>query len=405
MKSKKALLVVSATILTVGLIAGNAAGAQLSIGEFITSGTTIIVAPKETPTASGAVLLAAIDAIVDASESKSYLVSIMPGVYDLGEKALEMKSYVSVQGAGVTETKIKGSMEGTETWVVIIEEKVNVHLSQLSVESTGKGDYNTAILVIDSSPYIHNVWALASGGGQNMGIINNEASPTLDEMHCIASGQAQSNVGVFNTSSSPIMRNVYAEGSGATYNFGVMNQGGNPLLRYMTVVAKGGDTAVGVLNEQASAPQLVHVGVTALDAATDNAGIRNFSSSNATIADLFITVKGGQRTKGIHTVESSVAHVKNVSISVSGGTERNYGVFVDSADAFLERMLINVQGKGGPEAIGVGVQNASTVRVNHSTISAATHSVQAGGTGADLDLGCTVLYGGPAVGASFTPCN
>lgn len=404
MKDGGADFVLAAIIIAFGLVAGTAQGAQVSIGKYVTSGTTIVVGPKDTPAASGTALLAAVNGIIDAAAGKSYLVRIQPGLYDLGSTPLTLKSYISLQGSGVMETRIKGNMGTAEVGVVVIDEQANIRLSHLTVENSGGSGYSIAIAVNSASPYIHNVSALASGGDSNLGVHLVNSSPSMVEMRCIASGKAAWNAGVVNDGGSPVIRNVQTEASGAADNFGVINQGGSPKMSYMAVVAKGGDTAVGVLNEEGSTPELVHVGVT-VSGATDNAGIRNFGASNATIADLRVTVKGGEKTKGIHTVESSTARIKNVSIDVSGGTVRNYGVFADTADSYLHSVIVDVQGSEEAEDIGVECQNASTVRVYHSTIFAATHSVQAGGSGADLKLGCTALGGGPSVGETYATCN
>ncbi len=53
----------------------------------------------------------AIDSISDASRSNPYLVSVSPGVYNLGTTLLYMKSHVSLVGAGQKATYIVGKVD------------------------------------------------------------------------------------------------------------------------------------------------------------------------------------------------------------------------------------------------------------------------------------------------------
>jgi hypothetical protein len=62
---------------------------------------TIVVSPVPgDPAASGEALIASLASIQDASETNPYLVRMEPGVYDLGEGTLAMKSHVDVEGSG-----------------------------------------------------------------------------------------------------------------------------------------------------------------------------------------------------------------------------------------------------------------------------------------------------------------
>ncbi len=396
MKDDRTTHVPLAVLLALVLAAPQVQGAQVAIGESITSGTTLVLGPGATPAASGSALLAALGAISDASESKRYLVRLQPGLYDLGKVPLNLPSYVSLQGSGVMETKITGKVAASDGGVVSIGAGQDAaHLSHLAVENTGGSGNSSAIFIQSASPLLNDVYALASGGENNIGVYNDSAAPTLLEMRCVASGPGNANIGIVNAGGSPLLQHVYAEASEADNNYGVVNEGGSPTLRYMTVVANGGETAVGVEN-MGGTPELVHVGIS-VSGAADNAGIRNFDSSDAVIADLSVTVQGGSKTKGVRSVGSTV-RVKNVSITASGATGSNYGVFVDGAEAFLERVVVRTQGPG--ETVGVKCQKTSTVRVNHSSVYGATHTVRVDGEGCDLKVGLSHLNGGPAVGGT-----
>ena len=72
---------------------------------------TVLVSPRNTQTASGTILLNALDDITDAAVDNPYLIIVEPGVYDIGGENLQMKSYVDIQGAGQHLTKITGNVD------------------------------------------------------------------------------------------------------------------------------------------------------------------------------------------------------------------------------------------------------------------------------------------------------
>lgn len=216
------------------------------------------------------------------------------------------------------------------------------------------------------------------------------------EMKCVASGPAPANIAIANSGGSPFMRNVHAEATGGDENIGVLNVQAESTMRFMTVVASGGRSAVGVYNDEAIA-DLVNVGVTAT-ATSDSTGIRSLGGTLIKVADSSIVVKGGEETQGIHSASSSTIRIKNVHVEALNGTVSNHGIFTDSADNFLNEVTIVAKGDG--DNTGVGCQDASTVRINHSSITADDNTISATGKGFDVKVGATWLNGGPAVGCT-----
>lgn len=56
----------------------------------------------------------AVDAITDADRTNPYVVSVAPGVYNIGSTPLYLKSHVSLIGSGQTATYIVGTVNSAE---------------------------------------------------------------------------------------------------------------------------------------------------------------------------------------------------------------------------------------------------------------------------------------------------
>ncbi len=84
------------------------------------------------------------------SSTNPCLVKIMPGVYDLGENTLFLKSYVDVDGSGENNTIIQGTGTVTEYYdrhvlVHAVAQATNYQLSNLTVNHLGANDRSLAI--------------------------------------------------------------------------------------------------------------------------------------------------------------------------------------------------------------------------------------------------------------------
>src|SRR5690242_5901674 len=70
------------------------------------------------PAANGSALLAALDEITAAADAPC-LLTIAPGVYDLGAAALQMKVYVDIEGAGERSIVITSHVGARDSGTVI----------------------------------------------------------------------------------------------------------------------------------------------------------------------------------------------------------------------------------------------------------------------------------------------
>lgn len=334
---------------------------------------TVLVSPQSTATSSGTALLNALSNITDASITKPYLIYIEPGIYDIGDNYLQMKSYVDIQGSGVDVTKITGNI-GTCTGVLIGAN--NVELSNLTVENTGGGTCSYAILNSSSSPRMTKVNAVASGGDYNIGILNG-------------------------SSSSPTMTNIIVYVSGGTSSIGIQNSSSSPYMADINVLVSEGDTCRGIDN-QSSSPSMNRVDISASDG-TDNWGVSNASSSSPIMAYIKISASGGTNNVGVWNYSSSPRIMKDIIISAANGTNDNIGI--RNHNSSLKIMNVAVGGSGGASNIGVynTSDSGSIVKIDHSAISGDTYSVY---TLSDCEtyIGNTRLEGGMVGGGGDNTC-
>jgi hypothetical protein len=135
-------------------------------GETGTLHRTIVVHPMSTgPTDSGTELLEAMANITNASATNPWLIKLDAGVFDLGTASLVMKPYVDIEGSGEDVTKIitaTGSNSNANVGTVIGAS--NAELRFLTVENSGGGIFNVAVVVNSASPNLTHVTVKASAG-------------------------------------------------------------------------------------------------------------------------------------------------------------------------------------------------------------------------------------------------
>lgn len=274
----------------------------------------------------------AMNAITDASETRPYLVKIMPGVYDVGGSTVTMKDHVDIEGSGEGVTTIKGSVPSVGGVVVGLVSGANAEIRFLSIENktfTGGaiGFISGAGGVSPRSPSLLHVRVRAQGwqtGDISAGVYidgsPDPANPTrLSHVRAegidsaVACGISMANV-------SSVLSDVEAVAWGGRQNsFAIWNNGGNPVLRRVTATANYPATGaaglgnVGVYNQNTFA-DLQDVTAFAAQNAMTNDGVRNESATARLVG---VTAEGqGSSSYGL----------KNVAAAGS------YGVTVDRCD-------------------------------------------------------------------------
>ncbi len=200
---------------------------------------------------------AIIDAIPDASEFKPYLIELGAGIYDLGDKQIVMKHFVSIRGAGVKVTRIHSSVSAgeTENSAVIVGSSA-AHMSEFEVSNSGGSGHSIAIYNNGANPVIDRVSAIARAGALGtVAVLNNASRPTMNQSSALAVGGDGINHGVHNVSNSaPIMFQVVATGQGGSEAVGIRNATSIPRMNEVTASGLGAPKSYGVYNSEASAP-------------------------------------------------------------------------------------------------------------------------------------------------------
>ncbi len=316
------------------------------VGYYTRFGETIVVGPGATPTASGTELLNALTSIADNSASKGYLIKLDPGVYDLGDNRLQMKSFVDIEGSGrgITIVQGAGNLSGV-TNTGVIRGANSAELRNLTVKGIGSGSRPFVIPISNeqTSPTLRDVAILSSGGTNHWGIRNQTANPTVEDVNITVTATGGSTYGISNNGlSSPRIRrteiNVTNSGSGTTTGIFWDGLGVTVELREVRVDVSGTNIAYGVQQQ----------------------GV------------------GGI----VLTIEDSTFNARTAA-STSG-------IRMDSGNLFVSQSRIRGLGAGG---YGINASSA-TAAVDHSELAGDLATAE----GIVGQIGATLLDGGPVSG-------
>ena len=162
--------------------AGAAGAAVLSASSASPLLRTIVVSPSGVGAAGdGALLAAAVAGISGADATNPYLVSLEPGVYDLGSTPLHLPAYVDLQGSGQDVTTISG--EGQLALATAAGTEVR-GLTVSDANATGAAE------AIDAAGGLRDVTAVASGTSAATAVL--AASPTMPIVDVTASATTSS---------------------------------------------------------------------------------------------------------------------------------------------------------------------------------------------------------------------
>jgi hypothetical protein len=333
----------------------------------------VLVSPQGTATASGTALLEALSRITDASATNPYLIFIEPGIYDVGSTPVQMKSYVAIQGSGVNQTKIIGSISGAGSGTVLGSE--NAELRLLTVENGASG-YVNAIYIGSTSFTVADVAATATGTSYAVGVRCNAGSTIY-----------------------PVLKNVKAKGTGGTNNYGVFNFYCSARMEDVSAEAQGGTVSQGVYN-WFSSPYMIGGAAEGRSGEGGNGyGVSNLESS-PTMANLYALGSSGGTSGNGYGVrnESSTCNMRNVTIEAGGGTT-GYGIYNTSLST-LTMVDGSVRAISGPSGNSYGVYTLSTTAsISNSVVDGTSNTIFTGETRITR-VGNTQLKGGPAYGGA-----
>ncbi|HEY6873808.1 MAG TPA: hypothetical protein VI298_13880 [Geobacteraceae bacterium] len=141
---------------------------------------------------------AALASITDASETKPYLVKVMPGVYNVSQP-ISLKSYIDIEGSGKGVTTIVGpTVADVDMTIIKASNTVNVEVRNIGLEWAA-GSYYTNVGVF---PCDYGIWSDSSNLKLNDIVINITGFPVRKNQH-----------GIYANASTLDMNNVYVNGN------------------------------------------------------------------------------------------------------------------------------------------------------------------------------------------------
>lgn len=204
---------------------------------------TVLVSPKETQFASGMALLNALNGITDASSAKPYLIIIEPGIYDIQDQSLVMKSYVDIQGSGEGVTTITGTINFFTTNLGVVNGADNSELRFLTIRNQRTSGNAVAVCNrnIGSTMKMLHVTALVNNGssGERMAVYNANSATTMTHVTALAKSIAH-NTAIYNVYGAPVIRDSKIEASGGISCCGVYNYNSTVSIYNTNIRATGG---------------------------------------------------------------------------------------------------------------------------------------------------------------------
>lgn len=147
-------------------------GAQGETGlDFVRTVVVSPVGPSGTAQENGTRLLAALDGIVTADYDDPVLLKLEPGRYDLGDKALFMKSWLDIEGSGEGITTISSTATNT------VLAASSSELRFLSINNSGAGTFQGGVGVYANVVEFRltNVTITATGSGSFVNAVSGHA--------------------------------------------------------------------------------------------------------------------------------------------------------------------------------------------------------------------------------------
>ncbi|MBN1318953.1 MAG: hypothetical protein JXA42_25955 [Anaerolineales bacterium] len=279
-----------------------------------------------------------------------------------------------------------------------------------------------------------NVIALAeNGSSSNIGLDNMASAKATLHGGFITGYGGEDAYGILNDGSDArlVVESVTALGeSGDLANIGLYNvNGAAATLKSSSFIGNGGENTFGIENN-GSGTTLVADGVTALgeNGISYIFGLRNSDSALAVLRDGSFTGSGGTYTRGIYnTGYTTMLQAANVTALAEEGDTENYGLFnfesdnatlrggffagfggeeacgiynkEDEGDAVLNAEGVSALGEGGEENYGLYNYDVAEVNITQSVLEGATKSVGMYFLG-DVTISNSRLVGGAAASAA-----
>lgn len=290
----------------------------------------------------------ALNAITDASATNLYLIRVAPGIY---EEAIELKSYVDIEGSGENTTIIRssgGSNQPDNTGdgaTVKAVGNIIADVRLLTIESNSN-NYGIAIwtksVPTGALTFNHVTIIATTTGSASHGIINYQSSPTLNHVTAHASG-GNHTYGIHNRYfASPTMKNSIASATGNHKTFAIYNRDdASPIMTNMTATAYGGYDTFGMYSYNAKS-SIMNASFLAYGGSNHNYGFRS-DNSNISLKNITSRGDGGHSAYGIRIISGNVS-LTNVSSFASSGSAFATGILLSDSENQLKDVQASANG-------------------------------------------------------------
>jgi hypothetical protein len=219
---------------------------------FAFAATTVHVVPvTNNPTASGTNLLNALAGIVTANAANPFVLKLDPGIYDVGSTALQMKSFVDIEGSGQQITTIRGLGNNVGFLIGVVQGARSSELRDLTVSCLGNGFANAIpVLLNNVNTSVRDVTLVSSQATASWGLRCLACTSTLQDLTVRVSGGTQA-YGIAASGASlqtkPVIRRAVITLSGAAIGHGIYSdQNAAPVVRDVEIAVTGGTTGFGL---------------------------------------------------------------------------------------------------------------------------------------------------------------
>lgn len=314
---------------------------------------TVPVVPGD-PVASGDALLETMASINDASFSKRYLVRLEAGVYDVGTTPLQMKEWVSLEGAGVEATLLRGvGEEGT--------------------------------------------------GTPTRGVVNGADKSEIRRLK-IAARKGESNVGIFNDAAGFVMTQLEISVFEGVRCRGIfMNGAAWPYIQHVDITVECKEYTSGITTKNGVRPTILDTTITSKGSPQelDNVGMWLSSSAMPHRFERVSITAGDSSNPGVGIVLSNVGGTSNWLEIAHSRVNANGGVAIKNFEipvslAIRHSDLVNCR---------IGYQDESTgvnyVQLHHANLCGSQNVIETVASGW-IRMGLSQLDGGPIASAGFS---
>jgi hypothetical protein len=318
----------------------------------------------------------------------------------LGDGVNNTAIFVSGSGTGVTLQQVTALAENGSSVNIGLVNHISATASLYGGSFTARGGTNAwGIFVLTATLEAKNVTALGKNGSNlNVGLYNYNTSTAVlygGDYTGRGGGQTRGVENALHSTVTALGVTALAE-DGSSENYGLGNYDvSTATLGSGVFTARGGADNYALSNELNGTMKAENVTTLAENGSNDNYGLWNSNNATLMLHSASLTGRGGTNAYGIYNGNGTTLEAESVAALGENGSSENYGLYnVSSAEATLRDSSLT--GGGGTGARGIYI-NGSTLEA--TSITALAENASSSNYGLDNHYGAaTTLSGGSFTG-------